>query len=206
MRAARLLGVLDAAARLTSRQGAGRQLRRPLTSTRSCRCDGRRGCQCAGHRGHRAVGRAAELRQARRRAPPPGRHQGHGGPRAVRAGGQGLLPFALTIKSSHPNGRMVPAPVRITASCFPARSPALRASCCYQTAAPSGRSQRQRLYTPVGYVPVIVGQKRRITPPLTHDDAAHRFQALFRTRTGEMSAAPIAPPRTWPLLTHNLVR
>jgi hypothetical protein len=39
---------------------------------------------------------------------------------------------------------------------------------------------------------MIVGQKRRNAPPLTHDDAEHRFQALFRTPTGEMSAALFA--------------
>jgi len=39
-----------------------------------------------------------------------------------------------------------------------------------------------------------VGQKRRIAPRLTHDQAELRFQALFRTRTGEMFAAFIAPP------------
>jgi hypothetical protein len=43
---------------------------------------------------------------------------------------------------------------------------------------------------------VIVGQKRRIAPPLTHDHAEHRFQALFRARTGEMSAAQLAPGGT----------
>jgi len=36
---------------------------------------------------------------------------------------------------------------------------------------------------------MIVGQKRRNAPPMTHNQAEHRFQALFRTRTGEMSAA-----------------
>jgi hypothetical protein len=45
----------------------------------------------------------------------------------------------------------------------------------------------------VGYPSTIVGQKRRNAPPLTHDHAGHRFQALFRARTGEMSAAPLAP-------------
>jgi hypothetical protein len=40
---------------------------------------------------------------------------------------------------------------------------------------------------------VIVGQKWRNAPPMTHDHAEHRFQALFRTRTGEMSAPPLGP-------------
>jgi hypothetical protein len=49
-------------------------------------------------------------------------------------------------------------------------------------------------YTPIGYASVIVGQKRRITPRLTHDQAGPRFQAQFCSRTGEMSAAPLALP------------
>ena len=49
--------------------------------------------------------------------------------------------------------------------------------------------------TPTGYPPVIVGQKRRIAPRLTHDHAEHRFQAPFRTLTGEMSTPPLAPGR-----------
>jgi hypothetical protein len=53
-------------------------------------------------------------------------------------------------------------------------------------------------YTPIGYSPVIVGQKRRIAPPLTHAHAEPQFQALFRTRTGEMSAPPLASARTTP--------
>ena len=40
---------------------------------------------------------------------------------------------------------------------------------------------------------MIVGQKWRNAPRLTHDHAEHRFQAPFRTRTGEMSAASLAP-------------
>jgi hypothetical protein len=48
--------------------------------------------------------------------------------------------------------------------------------------------------TPTGYPPVIVGQKRRITPRLTHDQAEPRVQALFCIRTGEMSGAPLALP------------
>jgi hypothetical protein len=52
---------------------------------------------------------------------------------------------------------------------------------------------------------VIVGQKRRITPRLTHGQAEPRFQALFCTRTGEMSGAPLALPGLWPLLTHDLI-
>jgi hypothetical protein len=52
---------------------------------------------------------------------------------------------------------------------------------------------------------LIVGQKRRIAPaPMTHDHAEPRFQVLFRTRTGEMSAASPAPAAPWPLLTRNL--
>jgi len=46
--------------------------------------------------------------------------------------------------------------------------------------------------TPIGYTLIIVGQKRRITPRLTHNQAGLRFQALFCTRTGEMSVAPRA--------------
>jgi hypothetical protein len=57
--------------------------------------------------------------------------------------------------------------------------------------------------TPVGYASVIVGQNWRNAPLLTHNQAKPQFQALFRTRTGEMSAAPLAPAGTWPLLTHN---
>ena len=41
----------------------------------------RRGRQRARHGGHRAVGRAAELGQARRRAAPAGRHPGRRSPR-----------------------------------------------------------------------------------------------------------------------------
>jgi hypothetical protein len=48
-------------------------------------------------------------------------------------------------------------------------------------------------YTPIGYPSVSVGQKRRIAPPLTHAHAKPQFQALFRTRTGEMSAKSLAP-------------
>jgi hypothetical protein len=59
-------------------------------------------------------------------------------------------------------------------------------------------------YTPVGYASVIVGQKRRITPRLTRDQAERRFQALFCSRTGEMSGAPLALPGLWPFLTHDL--
>ena len=59
-------------------------------------------------------------------------------------------------------------------------------------------------YTPIGYPPIIVGQKRRITPRLTHDQAELRFQALFCIRTGEMSGAPLALPGLWPRLTHDL--
>jgi len=58
--------------------------------------------------------------------------------------------------------------------------------------------------TPIGYASVIVGQKRRITPRLTHDQAELRFQAQFCSRTGEMSGAPLALPGLWPLLTHDL--
>jgi hypothetical protein len=39
---------------------------------------------------------------------------------------------------------------------------------------------------------------------LTHNHGEPRLQALFRTRTGEMSAAPLAPAGTCPLLTHDL--
>ena len=59
-------------------------------------------------------------------------------------------------------------------------------------------------YTSVGYASVIVGQKRRITPRLTHGQAEPRFRALFCTRTGEMSGAPLAAVGLWPLLTHDL--
>jgi hypothetical protein len=59
-------------------------------------------------------------------------------------------------------------------------------------------------YTPIGYPPFTVGQKRRITPRLTHDQAELRFRAPFCTRTGEMSGAPLAPFGLWPLLTHDL--
>ena len=47
-------------------------------------------------------------------------------------------------------------------------------------------------YTPIGYLSVIVCQKRRITPRLTHDQAEPRFQAQFCSRTGEMSGVPLA--------------
>jgi hypothetical protein len=47
-------------------------------------------------------------------------------------------------------------------------------------------------YTPIGYAAVIVGQKRRNAPPMTHGNAGPPFQPLFRTRTGEMSAPPLA--------------
>ena len=57
------------------------------------------------------------------------------------------------------------------------------------------------LDTPMGYPSEIVGQKRRNAPPMTHDHAERRFQAPFRARTGEMSAEPLAPAETWPLLT-----
>jgi hypothetical protein len=50
--------------------------------------------------------------------------------------------------------------------------------------------------TPIGYESVIVGQKRRNAPPMTHDQAEQRFQAQFRARTGEMSAPPLAPAGT----------
>jgi hypothetical protein len=39
-------------------------------------------------------------------------------------------------------------------------------------------------YTPTGYPSVIVGQKWRNAPRLTHNQVKPRFQALFRTRTG----------------------
>ncbi len=42
---------------------------------------------------------------------------------------------------------------------------------------------------------MIVGQNWRIAPRLTHAHAKPRFQALFRTRTGEMSAGPRFPGR-----------
>ena len=58
-------------------------------------------------------------------------------------------------------------------------------------------------YTPIGYQPEIVGQKRRNEPRLTHDHASPQFQARFRTRTGEMSTALLAPARTPPRLTHD---
>ena len=56
--------------------------------------------------------------------------------------------------------------------------------------------RRHPSYTPIGYAEVIVGQKRRIAPRLTHDHAEPRFQAVFRTRTGEMSPASPAPDGT----------
>jgi hypothetical protein len=58
--------------------------------------------------------------------------------------------------------------------------------------------------TPAGYASVIVGQKRRNAPRLTHDHAEPRFQALIRTRTGEMSAVTLAPAGASSLLTHSL--
>ena len=65
------------------------------------------------------------------------------------------------------------------------------------------RPDRKINYTPIGYPSVIVGQKRRNAPRMTHNHAWLRIQALFRTRTGEMSAALLASARTRPLLTHN---
>jgi hypothetical protein len=59
-------------------------------------------------------------------------------------------------------------------------------------------------HTPIGYPSVIAGQKRRITPRLTHGQAEPRFEALFCSRTGEMSGTPLALPGLWPLLTHDL--
>jgi hypothetical protein len=57
-------------------------------------------------------------------------------------------------------------------------------------------ARSRSIHTPIGYESVIVGQKRRYSPQLTHDQAKPQFQALFRTRTGEMSAAPFAPAST----------
>jgi len=59
-------------------------------------------------------------------------------------------------------------------------------------------AERRLIYTPVGYPSVIVGQNWRNAPRLTHNHARPRFQAQFRTRTGEMSAPPLAPDCTRP--------
>jgi hypothetical protein len=49
-----------------------------------------------------------------------------------------------------------------------------------QQAIPSVQlAARPAEYTPIGYASVIVGQKRRIAPRLTHGQAEPRFLALF---------------------------
>ena len=70
---------------------------------------------------------------------------------------------------------------------------------------PRGKIARSRpSYTPVEYPSVIVGQNAAqcaaFEPTIT---PSPRFRVLFRTLTGEMSGAPLAPARTRPLLTHN---
>jgi hypothetical protein len=50
----------------------------------------------------------------------------------------------------------------------------------------------------------IAGQKWRNAPPMTHAHAEPPIRAPFRTLSGEMSPASLAPAGPWPLPTRNL--